>query len=361
MPNIASAISALTTLKGIGPATASAILVAYSPDVCPYMADENMLATPGVEATDYTSTEYLNYVQQLNNAVERLKKLDPKGEWTPHKVELALWTHYQMKHYNCPLIEKMPVPESTQMAPIDEDSVGQELEREEEEEDEDLIGEESVDRSEMSGNGVSNGHNKVLSEESDGADSNGVDSIQSNSADLEENSSSNGIDSNGVQSNGHQGNGNSDSSEHDATNDSISEDSQLNGLDMSLPQSNGSVQTSLLNPVGNQLVSSEPAVEPVSEPIAEQVTEKVAESIIEPSNDNAVSIEPVVSNKGVMLNGESILNAQPMAEEKSCDSLKEQISGNSATNGKNNGIETQKRKEVDSFDDESTKRIKVQE
>ena len=117
MPNIASAISALTTLKGVGPATASAILVAYSPDVCPYMADENMLATPGVEATDYTSTEYLNYVQQLNTAVERLRNTDPKGEWTPHKVELALWTHYQIKHYELnSLLEQMPLEKTNQDA-----------------------------------------------------------------------------------------------------------------------------------------------------------------------------------------------------------------------------------------------------
>jgi hypothetical protein len=115
MPNIASAISALTTLKGIGPATASAILVAYSPDICPYMADENMLSTPGVEATDYTSAEYLNYVQQLNTAVERLRSTDPQGEWNPHKVELAMWTHYQIKQYELnAILEKMPLVDDDQ-------------------------------------------------------------------------------------------------------------------------------------------------------------------------------------------------------------------------------------------------------
>ncbi|KAK4337321.1 hypothetical protein RND71_043607 [Anisodus tanguticus] len=109
MPNINSAISALTTLKGIAPATASAILVAHSPNVCPYMAEENMASTPGVEESNLSILEYLNYVEQTNLCVERLKALDPKENWTPHKVELALWTHYQIKQYNSNLLDDMPL------------------------------------------------------------------------------------------------------------------------------------------------------------------------------------------------------------------------------------------------------------
>ena len=40
MPDISKAISELTVLKGVGPATASAILAAYAPDVAPFMSDE---------------------------------------------------------------------------------------------------------------------------------------------------------------------------------------------------------------------------------------------------------------------------------------------------------------------------------
>ncbi|KFM76935.1 hypothetical protein X975_05777, partial [Stegodyphus mimosarum] len=44
---LSQAITALTNLKGVGPATASAILAAAFPDDVPYMADESMLSTPG--------------------------------------------------------------------------------------------------------------------------------------------------------------------------------------------------------------------------------------------------------------------------------------------------------------------------
>lgn len=40
LPDISKAVSELTVLKGVGPATASAILAAYAPDVAPFMSDE---------------------------------------------------------------------------------------------------------------------------------------------------------------------------------------------------------------------------------------------------------------------------------------------------------------------------------
>lgn len=40
LPDISTAVSELTVLKGVGPATASAVLAAYAPDVAPFMSDE---------------------------------------------------------------------------------------------------------------------------------------------------------------------------------------------------------------------------------------------------------------------------------------------------------------------------------
>lgn len=40
LPDIAKAITELTTLKGVGPATASAVLAAYAPEIAPFMSDE---------------------------------------------------------------------------------------------------------------------------------------------------------------------------------------------------------------------------------------------------------------------------------------------------------------------------------
>jgi 3-methyladenine DNA glycosylase/8-oxoguanine DNA glycosylase len=40
LPDLSEAISNLTVLKGVGPATASAILAVYAPDIAPFMSDE---------------------------------------------------------------------------------------------------------------------------------------------------------------------------------------------------------------------------------------------------------------------------------------------------------------------------------
>lgn len=40
LPDISNAVKELTVLKGVGPATASAVLAAYAPDIAPFMSDE---------------------------------------------------------------------------------------------------------------------------------------------------------------------------------------------------------------------------------------------------------------------------------------------------------------------------------
>ncbi|XP_023230567.1 uncharacterized protein LOC111630661 [Centruroides sculpturatus] len=108
IPKISSAINALTSLKGIGPASASAILAAAYPEHVPYMADESMLSTPGVEGTDYTLSEYLNYYEKIKVCTNRLNSLDSERRWNPHKVELALWTHYLARELKASLLDNMP-------------------------------------------------------------------------------------------------------------------------------------------------------------------------------------------------------------------------------------------------------------
>jgi len=131
LPNISSAITALTNLKGVGLQTASAVLCAGYPEHCPYMADEAMLATPGVEASDYTHTEFVNFATQITSAADRLNTADPDGKWTPHSVELTLWVHYLSKDYKPSILKNLPLPDGSARPKDEED--------EDEDDDEDKV------------------------------------------------------------------------------------------------------------------------------------------------------------------------------------------------------------------------------
>lgn len=75
LPNIESAMTALSNLKGVGTATASALLAAANPEIAPFMADECVQAIPEMEGSDYTAKEYLNFVNHLKNVCDRLNKV----------------------------------------------------------------------------------------------------------------------------------------------------------------------------------------------------------------------------------------------------------------------------------------------
>ncbi|XP_065880899.1 uncharacterized protein [Euphorbia lathyris] len=89
LPDISKAISELTILKGVGPATASAVLAAYAPDVAPFMSDEAMEAALG-SSKDYTLKQYLLFVDKLKTKAKELSSNDDL--FTPSDVERALWS-----------------------------------------------------------------------------------------------------------------------------------------------------------------------------------------------------------------------------------------------------------------------------
>ncbi|XP_031372510.1 uncharacterized protein LOC116187722 isoform X3 [Punica granatum] len=64
LPDISKVVSELTVLKGVGPATASAILAAYAPEVAPFMSDEAMEAALG-SSKDYSLKQYMLFVEKL--------------------------------------------------------------------------------------------------------------------------------------------------------------------------------------------------------------------------------------------------------------------------------------------------------
>lgn len=110
LPNLEQAITALSNLKGVGTTMASALLAAAAPDSAPFMADECLMAIPEIEGIDYTTKEYLNFVQHIQTTVARLNT-EAGGEkplWSPHRVELALWAHYVANDLSPKLLDNMP-------------------------------------------------------------------------------------------------------------------------------------------------------------------------------------------------------------------------------------------------------------
>jgi hypothetical protein len=92
--NITLAINELSTLKGIGPATASAILSSIYPDLFPFMADEVIESTN--QTRDYTINTYL-IIQDLvllksNELTKETNDKELLQIWTPEDVGKALWT-----------------------------------------------------------------------------------------------------------------------------------------------------------------------------------------------------------------------------------------------------------------------------
>ena len=78
-------------LKGVGPATASAVLAAYRPDVYPFFDDVVAAQVPGLVAGEFTLKAYLAYAAALRARAAALGVACPDGGWTPQAVGLALW------------------------------------------------------------------------------------------------------------------------------------------------------------------------------------------------------------------------------------------------------------------------------
>ncbi|KAL7085358.1 hypothetical protein ACP275_14G277400 [Erythranthe tilingii] len=89
LPDVSKAISELTVLKGVGPATASAVLAAYAPDVAPFMSDEAMVAVVG-DSKDYSLKRYLVFAEKIQIKAKELSSSD--DIFTPSDVERAVWS-----------------------------------------------------------------------------------------------------------------------------------------------------------------------------------------------------------------------------------------------------------------------------
>jgi endonuclease III-like uncharacterized protein len=80
------AIALLGKLKGIGPASASAILACYLPRIIPFMSDECMTAV-GLPLK-YTQKSYVEFYSLINEKLEHLPG------WNANDIQQALWSKY---------------------------------------------------------------------------------------------------------------------------------------------------------------------------------------------------------------------------------------------------------------------------
>lgn len=142
------------------------------------MADETMLSI--IEVTDYTLAEFLNYVEKIQECVDRLRVQDLDGDWTSHKVELALWTHYQIKQYNLSLLDSMPLASEFVNSTMNEISI------ENQPSSDDLNKNECDPTSNSDENQVDSSLNYEIDQVNSNSNSNLIDSIHSNSVNNDE-------------------------------------------------------------------------------------------------------------------------------------------------------------------------------
>ncbi|XP_072273483.1 uncharacterized protein [Pyxicephalus adspersus] len=92
LPDVSAAIEELCQLKGIGPATASAVLCAGAPESVAFMADEAVESLPGLVPIQYNLKHYLRFLEEIRKKAETLNAESEERNWSPHRVELCLWT-----------------------------------------------------------------------------------------------------------------------------------------------------------------------------------------------------------------------------------------------------------------------------
>jgi hypothetical protein len=86
------ALKAFDPLKGVGPATASAVLAAYRPDLYPFFDDVVSDQIPSLPVGEFTVKNYLAYVEALRSRADELARSCQDRSWTAHQTGMSLWS-----------------------------------------------------------------------------------------------------------------------------------------------------------------------------------------------------------------------------------------------------------------------------
>lgn len=103
VPDERKPVAILSTLAGVGPATASAALVAYAPQVYPFFDELVAAFIPGLGPVTFNISYYLKYAVALRQRADLLNSTcrstdqkepgsTPWTPWTAHDVAQALWS-----------------------------------------------------------------------------------------------------------------------------------------------------------------------------------------------------------------------------------------------------------------------------
>ena len=86
VPHPTKPISTLAKLRGVGPATASAVVAAAAPDLYPFFDELVAAQLPELGKVAWTLGYYSRYADALRARAAKLG-----SDWTPAKLERALW------------------------------------------------------------------------------------------------------------------------------------------------------------------------------------------------------------------------------------------------------------------------------
>ena len=91
VPDPRKPVDVLSTLAGVGPATASAALACYAPAVYPFFDELVADQIPGLGKVTFTASYYQRYAAALCKRAARLNEHCAHRAWTAHDLSQALW------------------------------------------------------------------------------------------------------------------------------------------------------------------------------------------------------------------------------------------------------------------------------
>ncbi|CAK9080243.1 unnamed protein product [Durusdinium trenchii] len=99
------AVKALTSLQGVGPVTASALLCRATPQRVAYMSDEAVLGSGLFKRAADIKYDMKTYTRF--NQLVQAKALELGNRWTGDQVAKALWTHVKLQGVQSPASSKV--------------------------------------------------------------------------------------------------------------------------------------------------------------------------------------------------------------------------------------------------------------